>query len=80
MVEISNTITSYPDKCKDVKFIFSEISKTFDRSGIRVSFKRQDRISDQVTNKMENNLLNRKQKVVLDGYSSILRSIGAGVP
>ena len=63
-----------------MQFIFSEISKTFDRSGIRVSFKRQDRISDQVTNKMENNLLNRKQKVVLDGYSSILRSIGAGVP
>ena len=41
---------------------------------------RQYGISDQIINWVENYLLNRKQKVVLDGYTSALGSASSGVP
>ena len=37
-------------------------------------------ISKQVTNWVEDNLIDRRQKVVLDGYSSSFRATSSGVP
>ena len=82
LVEIYNTIISNLDKGRDVRFVFCDISKAFDRvwhEGIIFKL-RQYGISDQIINWVENYLLNRKQKVVLDGYTSALGSTSSGVP
>lgn len=62
LVEIYNTIISNLDKGRDVRFVFCDISKAFDRvwhEGIIFKL-RQYGISDQIINWVENYLLNRK--------------------
>ena len=82
LVEIYNTVISNLDKGKDVRFIFCDISKAFDRvwhKGILYKLKLYG-INNQVTNWVENYLMDRKQKVVLDGFSSSFRATSSGVP
>lgn len=82
LVEIYNTIVSNLDKGKDIRFIFCDISKAFDRvwhEGIILKLK-QYGISSQIINWVKNYLWNRKQKVVLDGFTSSLGPTNSGVP
>lgn len=70
LAEIYNTIISNFDKGKDIRFIFCDISKAFDRvwhEGMIYKLK-QYGISNPIINWVENYLWNRKQKVVLDGF------------
>lgn len=82
LVEIYNTIISSLDKGKDVRFVFCDISKAFDRvlhKGVLYKLKLYG-ICNQITNWVENYLVERKQKVFLDGFSSSLRHTTSGVP
>jgi hypothetical protein len=82
LVEIYNTIISSLDKGKDVKFIFCDISKTFDRvwhKGILHTLKHFG-ISQQIVNWEDNYLNNRYQIVVSDGFTSSSRTTNSGVP
>ena len=82
LIEIYNTIISNLDKGKDVRFIFCDISKAFDKvwhNGIFYKL-RSYGMSDQIIKWVENYLTNRSQQVVLDGYTSSPRSTNSGVP
>lgn len=61
---------------------FVIFSKAFDRVWHeRIIFKLMEiEISDQILNWVKNYLVNRRQRVVLDGYTSTLRPTSAGVP
>jgi hypothetical protein len=81
-VEIYKTIISSLDKGKDVRFIFCDISKAFDRvwhKGILHKLKHYG-ISEQIVNWAENYLSDRSQKVVLDGFISSSRTTNSVVP
>lgn len=70
------------DKGKYIRFIFCVIFKAFDRvwhEGMFYKLK-QYIISNQIINWVEHYLWNRKQKEVLDGFTSSLGSSNAGVP
>ena len=82
LIEIYNTIISSMDKGNDVRFIFCDISKAFDRvwhNGILYKLRNYG-MSDQIIKWIENYLTNRSQRVVLDGFSSSPRSTNSGVP
>ena len=82
LVEIYNTIVSNLDKGKDVRFVFCDISKAFDRvwhKGLIYKLSLFG-IPHQISNWVENYLLDRKQRVVLDGFTSTLGSTTSGVP
>ena len=82
LLEIYNTIISNLDKGKDVRFIFCDISKAFDKVWHKgLFFKLKSYGMDGNTLKwIENYLDDRVQRVVLDWFYSSIKPISAGVP
>lgn len=82
LVYIYNTIISNLDIGKDIRFIFCDISKAFDRvwhTGLLYKL-RKIGIDGNLLSWVTDYLDDRKQKVVLDGFSSGWEGIDAGVP
>jgi hypothetical protein len=82
LVYIYNTIISNLDIDKDIRFIFCDISKAFDRvwhTGLLYKL-RKIGIDGNSLSWVTDYLDDRKQKVVLDGFSSGWEGIDAGVP
>jgi hypothetical protein len=77
LIEICNTVISSMDKGNDVRFIFCDISKAFDRVWHNdILYKlRNYGISDQIIKWVENYLTNRSQRVVLDGFFHFLQDL-----
>ena len=70
------------DKGKDIRFVFCDISKAFDRvwdNGLLFKLKYYS-AAGNVFSWIEHFLTDRKQKVVVEGFSSSFKSINAGVP
>lgn len=62
------------DKGNDMRFVSCDISKAFERvwdEGIILNL-RQYGISDEIIYCVKNYLMNRKQRVVLEGFTSLL--------
>ena len=75
--EIYNTIILNMDRGKDIRFVFCDISKAFDRiwhNGLLFKLKHYAYVLSWI----EHNLTDRKQNVVVEGYS--FKSINARVP
>ena len=69
-------------KSLEVRAVFLDISKAFDKvwhDGLIFKM-RQNGISGKLLKLFQNNLSNRKQRVVLNGFSSDYSSIESGVP
>ena len=82
LVDIYNTFCKALDEGKEVRAIFCDISKAFDRvwhKGLLIKL-RAAGISGSLLNWFADYLNDRKQKVVLPGASSSWTSVGAGVP
>ena len=82
LVYIYNTIISNLDIGKVIRFIFCDISKAFDRvwhTGLLYKL-RKIGIDGNLLSWITDYLDDRKQKVVLDGFSSGWEGIDAGVP
>ena len=78
-MEIYNTIISNLDKSKDVRFIFCDVSKAFDKVGHKgLLFKLKS--YGNTLKRIESYLVDRVQRVVLDGFYSSFKPISAGVP
>ena len=82
LVDIYNTFCKALDEGKEVRAIFCDISKAFDRVWHKgLLFKlRAAGVSGSLLNWFSDYLNDRKQKVVLPGASSSWTSVGAGVP
>ena len=82
LLAIYHTIISNLDRGNDIRFIFCDVSKAFDRVWHRgLLFKlKQIGIEGQILNWLTDYLQNREQKVVLDGFNSGWEEIDAGVP
>ena len=82
LLNIYNTILSNLDIGKDVRFLFCDVSKAFDRVWHRgLLFKlRKIGINGKLLNWITDYLDDRKQKVVMDGFSSGWEEVDAGVP
>jgi hypothetical protein len=81
LVYIYNTIISNLDIGKDIRFILCDISKAFDRvwhTGLLYEL-REIGIDGNLLSWVTDYLDDRKQKVVLDGFSSGWERIDAGV-
>ena len=83
LVEIYNTIILNIDKgIKDIRFVFCDITKAFDRvwhNGLLFKLKHYG-VAGNILSWIEHYLTDRKQKVVVKGFSSSFKSINAGVP
>ena len=83
LVEIYNTIILNMDKgIKDIRFVFCDITKAFDRvwhNGLLFKLKHYG-VAGNILSWIEHYLTDRKQKVVVKGFSSSFKSINAGVP
>ena len=82
LVEIYNSIISNLDKGKDVRFVFCDISKAFDKvwhKGLLFKLEKYG-ISGNLLKWLENYLDDRVQRVVLDGFHSSFKPVNAGVP
>ena len=82
LINIVHMISSALDNGKDVRMVFLDISKAFDRvwhRGLLVKLK-QLGIGDPLLSWIQSYLSNRKQRVVLDGQFSEWISIESGVP
>ena len=82
LVEIYNTIILNMDKGKDIRFVFCDISEAFDRvwhNGLLFKLKHYG-VAGNVSSWIEHYLTDRKQKVVVERFSSSFKSINAGVP
>ena len=82
LVDIYNTFCRALDDDKEVRAIFCDISKAFDRVWHKVLlFKLQSvGISGSLLQWFTDYLYNRKQRVVIPGVSSNWSSVEAGVP
>ena len=69
-------------KGKNVRFVFCDISKAFDRVWHKGLIYKLNLfwIPHQISSWVENCLLDKKQRVVLDGFTSTLGSTTSGVP
>jgi hypothetical protein len=79
---IYNTIIKNLDLGKDVRFIFCDIYKAFDRvwhSGLIFKLRKYG-ICGNVLKWIESFLYDRKQRVNIDGYFSRWKTVNAGVP
>ena len=82
LVDIYNTFCKALDDGKEVRAVFCDISKAFDRvwhKGLLFKLK-QVGIGSTLLQWIANYLLNRKQRVLIPGGSSDWLPIGAGVP
>ena len=82
LVDIFNTISSNLDKGNDLRFVFCDISKAFDRVWhLGLLYKlRKFGIKGKLLEWFKAYLSDRKQSVVIDGYQSNTKLINAGVP
>ena len=82
LVDIYNTFCKALDEGKEVRAIFCDVSKAFDRvwhKGLLFKLK-SGGITDSLLDWFEDYLSNRKQRVVLPGATSRWTNIKAGVP
>ena len=82
LVDIYNTFCKALDEGKEVRAVFCDVSKAFDRvwhKGLLYKLNRAG-ISGSLLSWFTNYLNNRKQRVVLPGTSSSWKPIKAGVP
>ena len=82
LVNISNEFGKAFDSGKEIRVVFCDISKAFDRvwhKGLLSKLK-QSGISGNLLNWFENYLSGRSQRVVINGSNSDWLSINAGVP
>ena len=82
LVDIYDTIISSLEKGKDVRFIFCDISKAFDKvwhKGLLCKLMTYS-ISGNILGWIENYLCDRQKKVVIDGFLSNHETVNAGVP
>ena len=82
LIDIYNTFCKALDDCKEVRAIFCDVSKAFDRvwhKGLLYKLNKAG-ITGPLLSWFTNYLSNRKQRVVLPGTSSNWKPINAGVP
>ena len=82
LLHITNQILSSMDQGKEVRMVFLDAAKAFDKvwhKGLLFKMK-QLGISPDFVNWSSSYLSNRKQRVVINGSSSSLLSVEAGVP
>ena len=82
LIDIYNTFCKALDEGKEVRAVFCDVSKAFDRvwhTGLLYKLNRAG-ISGPLLSWFTNYLNNRKQRVVLPGTSSSWKPIKAGVP
>ena len=82
LLSITNEIYSSFDDGFEVRSVFLDISKAFDKvwhEGIIFKLQ-QNGISDDLLNILSDFLRNRKQRVTLNGQSSSWTNVNAGVP
>ena len=82
LLSITHEIYQSFDEGFDVRSIFLDISKAFDKvwsDGLTFKLK-QNGISGNLLNLLSNFLRNRKQRVVLNGQTSSWADVNAGVP
>ena len=82
LIEIYHNIISNMDRGRDVRFVFCDVSKAFDKiwhKGLLFKLKLTG-VSKQLISWIESYLSDRQQKVVSEGFSSTLKGIKAGVP
>ena len=82
LLSISHKIYSSSDDEFEVRSVFLDISKAFDKvwhESIRFKLK-QNGISNDLLNILSDFLQNRKQRVTLNGQSSSWTNVNAGVP
>ena len=82
LIEIYHNIISNMDKGRDVRFVFCDVSKAFDKvwhKGLLFKLKLTG-VNKQLISWIESYFSDRQQKVVSEGFSSTLKGIKAGVP
>ena len=82
LLSITHQICQSFDESFDVRSVFLDISKAFDKvwhDGLIFKLK-QNGISGNLLNLLSNFLRNRKQRVVLNGQTSSWADVNAGVP
>ena len=82
LLDIYNMFCSAIDDGKEVRVVFCDISKAFDKvwhKGLLFKLKKMG-IKGKVYNLLENYLKNRKQRVVINGATSTWSDVLAGVP
>ena len=82
LLEIYHTIIENLDKGKEIKFIFCDISKAFDKvwhDGLLFKL-RKIGIKNNLLSWFNSYLSNRKQRVITEGFSSNWENTQAGVP
>ena len=82
LADIFNTISSNLDQGKDLRFVFCDISKAFDRVwhlGLLYKLKTYG-INGQLFEWFKAYLSDRKQSVIFEGYKSNTKLMTAGVP
>ena len=82
LLEIYHTIVENLDKGKEIKFIFCDISKAFDKvwhNGLLFKLRKYGIISNLLT-WFKSYLSNRKQRVINEGFKSNWEDTLAGVP
>ena len=82
VLEMYHKIIDALDKGKDIRFIFLDVSKAFDRvwhRGLIAKLKRYG-ISGKLITWLIDYLVERRQRVVVEGASSDYKDINAGVP
>ena len=82
LLSIAHEIYSSFDDGFEVRSVFLDISKAFDKVWHeRIVFKfQQNGISDDLLNILSDFLRNRKQRVMLNGQSSSWTNVNAGIP
>ena len=79
---LTNEISKALDDGLEVRVVFFDINKAFDRvwhKGLLYKIEKLG-IKGDLLNWIKNYLLDRKQKVIINGKESILLNINAGVP
>ena len=82
LLSIYHTIISNLDKGKELRFVFCDISKAFDRvwhKGLLYKLESYG-IKGSILKWFESYLTDRQQSVTVEGFKSNLRSLNAGVP
>ena len=82
LIEIYHNIISNMDRGRDVRFVFCDVSKAFDKvwhTGLLFKLKLTG-VNKQLISWIESYLSDRQQKVVSEGFSSTLQGIKAVVP
>ena len=79
---LSNELSKALDEGKEIRVVFCDISKAFDRvwHGGLIHKLRSDGISDSLIDWLSDYLENRQQRVCLQNATSTWQSINAGVP